>query len=134
MQNFMKKEAKWQTLWNKIIRYERKKEGYKHAYYELKQTSADYFSYKGFESHQLNSLKALEQSGMVWKFSDQDQRQKPCDSVSIPPMPTYVVIKFPLAFVCIRINDFIKEMEYTKAKSIYYGRACEIAEKIIHTK
>ncbi|MES2408789.1 MAG: hypothetical protein V4509_00630 [Patescibacteria group bacterium] len=127
----MTRESKWQTLWNKYLREKQDdKAGY--GFYELKQTTGDSLDFKKIEVHQYESLLAAEKAGLVWKFSDQDQRQKPFDCVSIPPISAFIVIKFPDAFYVIKIKDMIKEKETSLRKSLTKDRARELAVKVIH--
>lgn len=126
----MKREAKHTTVWNQYLRsiWDRKK----YIYYEMKQTTSDSFSFNNFEDHQLSDLQALENNGLVWKFSDQDQRLKPCDGASLPPLPTYVVIKYPKFFAQIRVDTFIMTKKKSEKKSLSSALAWKIAEKVVH--
>ena len=87
----IKKEAKWNTILNQYLR---EKKFY--CFYELKQTELDYFPFSKIETVQYEGLQATEKNGLVWKLSDEDQREKPCDGMSIPPLPSYLVIKFKM--------------------------------------
>jgi hypothetical protein len=125
-----KREAKFQAIFSKYVQDQNKKG--KYFYYELKQTQSNCFSFGAFEPQQLPSLQALEKSGWVGKLSDADPRIKPCDGMSTPPHPAYVVIAYPKAFVMIRVNNFILARNSTVRKTLTYDRALGIAEKIIH--
>ncbi len=120
-----KLEAKWQMIWNQYLR-ESKIPGF----FELKQTSKNYFPFSQIEQHQYEGLQATEQNGLVWKLSDEDRRQKPCDAISIPPLPSYIVIKFPGAYYMIRIGEIVK-LRDEGGISITVDKAKEIAEKIV---
>jgi len=123
-----KVEAKWNTLLNKYF-----KEKKFFCYYELKQTKDNSFSFSKIETNQIDGLTATEESGMVWKLSDEDQRKKPCDGFSTPPLPSYLIIKWPDGFYFIRfkkILDMIGKGENKIAKE----QAEKIAEKIIRIK
>ena len=122
----IKREAKWNTLWNEYVRLCNRKGIY--FYYELKQTEKDSLSYSAIEQHQIDGLLSLKKYGFVWKLSDQDQRQKPCDGINTPPLPSYLVIKFPDGFYMIEISVLMQE----KNKSLTVKRAREISEKVIH--
>lgn len=65
------------------------------GYFEIKQTTTDTFSLSSFEPHQIAGLLAASENGIVHKISDADPRLKICDVVSIPPMASYVVIRYP---------------------------------------
>ncbi len=120
-----KPEAKWQTIWNQYLR-ETKIPGF----FELKQTTKNTLAFSKIEIHQYDGLQATEKSGLVWKFSDDDRRQKPCDCVSIPPLPSYLVIKFPDAYYMIRISEIVKLRE-EGGISITHEQAENIAERIV---
>lgn len=101
-----------------------------YGFFELKQTDKDYLSFSKIEEHQIIGLQAAEYGGLVWKLSDQDTRQKPCDTLSIPPLKSYLVIFFTDTFYLIRIGEIIKLIA-TKQKSISRKEAELLAEKII---
>lgn len=122
----IKKEAKWQTIFGQYIREKRI-----HCYYELKQTNLKYFPFSKIEKVQYEGLQATEKEGLAWKLSDEDQRQKPCDGFCTPPLPSYLVIKFPDAFYMIRFKDIIAMNDAGKT-SISREKCEEIAEKVIH--
>lgn len=125
LNNMIKKEAKWQTVWNQYLREKRI-----HCYYELKNTVLDYFPFSKIETVQYEGLQATEKQGFVWKLSDEDQRPKPCDGFSTPPLPSYLVIKFIDGFYMIRIKDVV-EMREAGLIAITHKMAEEVAEKII---
>lgn len=122
----IKKEARWQTIFNQYLREKRP-----YGYFELKQTMKDLFPFSKIEKHQYEGLQATEKEGLVWKMSDEDQREKPIDSLCTPPLPSYLVIKFPDAFYMIRIKEIV-EMRENGAIGISLERAKEIAEKILY--
>lgn len=124
-----KKESKWQIVFNKYLRQER---GLNYGFYELKDAAGEYFNYKNFEDHQIESLTSLRWSGLVWKLSDADPRQKPCDTMCVPPLPAYVVIKYPKFFAVITVEDFVADRDARKRKSLSYQQALSIATRIIH--
>jgi hypothetical protein len=120
-----RQEAKWTTVFNKYLR-EKKMYGY----YELKFTMAETFPFSKIETNQYDGLQATERNGLVWKLSDQDMRQKPCDTLCMPPLPSYVVIKFMDGFYFIRIKDIV-EMRETGKISISHEMAKNKAEKVL---
>jgi len=120
-----KHEQHWNTVLNAYFREKKL-----HCYYELKATKTDYLPFSKIEIHQYDGLQATEKSGLVWKFSDEDQREKVCDGFSGPPLPSYIIIKFADGFYFIRIKDIVKMREDGEI-AITKGRAEEIAEKII---
>jgi len=123
-----KVEAKWNTLLNKYF-----KEKKFFCYYELKQTKDNSFSFSKIETNQIEGLTATEESGMVWKLSDEDQRKKPCDGFSTPPLPSYLIIKWPDGFYLIRFKEILDMIEKGENK-ISKEQAKKIAEKIIRIK
>lgn len=125
MLEIRKKEAKWQAIWNHYLR-ETKIPGF----FELKQTAKNSLPFSSIEIHQYEGLQATELSGLVWKLSDEDSRQKPCDALSIPPLPAYLVIKFPDAYYMIRIGEIVKLRE-AGGISITLEQAKKVAEKVV---
>jgi hypothetical protein len=79
---------------------------------------------------QYDGLQATEKNGLVWKFSDTDMRPKPCDSVSIPPLPSYLVIRFLDGFYMIRFQKIV-DLREEGGISISRSIAEKLAEKII---
>ncbi len=120
-----KTEARWQTVWNHYLR-----EYGIRGFFELKHTDSNSFAFNKIEVHQYEGLQATEKNGLVWKLSDEDRRQKPCDAISIPALPSYLVIKFPDAYYMIRIAEIVK-MKENGAISIARECAEKIAERII---
>jgi len=124
----MKKvEARWQTIFNQYL-----KEKKWYIFHELKQTNTESFQFAKIEKGQDEGLPALEKSGLVWKFSDEISRPKPCDGVSIPPLPTYLVIKFKQGFYCIRYEEITK-LRDEGVISITREKCEELSDRIIKT-
>ena len=120
-----RKEAKWQIVFNQYLREKKM-----HGFFELKYTDAGIFPFAKIETVQWEGLVATEKNGLVWKLSDEDQRQKPCDCFSIPPLPSYLVIKFKDGFYIIRFQKIIDWRDDGKI-SISRVDAEKIADKII---
>lgn len=120
-----KKEAKYQIILNQYLR---EKKFY--CYPELKYTDKDYFAFSKIEQDQYDGLQATEKSGLVWKLSDADGRPKPCDAISAPPLPSYLVIRFPDAFYFIRFRDIVM-MRENGSIAITREQAKKIAERIV---
>lgn len=120
-----KREAKWQIVFNQYLREKRMV-----GFFELKFTSKDYLPFSAIELHQYEGLQATEKEGLVWKLSDEDRRQKPCDTLCIPPLPSYIVIKFEDGFYLIRIKEVVAIREEGNL-SITLEVARKVAEKII---
>lgn len=121
-----KREAQFQTLWNQYLRETRIQ-----GYFELKVTDNRYMPLSKIEKHQYDGLQAMEESGFVWKLSDEDGRQKPCDCFCAPPMPSYLVIRFPGGdCYMIRFKEVVKIREEGLI-SITEERAKQVAERIV---
>jgi hypothetical protein len=123
----MKREACWNTVLNQ---YFREKKLY--CYYELKQTMTESFQFAKIEKGQSEGLPALEKNGLVWKFSDEISRPKPCDGASIPPLPAYLIIKFKEEFCFIRYEE-IDRLRDEGVISITREKAEELSEIILRT-
>ncbi len=121
----MKREQKWNTILNQ---YFREKEFY--CYYELKQTDKETFPFSKIEKVQWDGLQATEKNGLVWKWSDEISRPKPCDGASIPPLPSYLIIKFKKEFCLIRFKEIV-ELRDKGVISINRSMAEKLSEKII---
>lgn len=100
----IKKEAHFQTIFNQYLR-QTKMQGH----FELKQATGNTLPYSKIEEHQIEGLLAAQESEFVWKYSDQDQRQKPFDCSCIPPLPSYLVVRFVSVFYIIPINSIVGE-------------------------
>ena len=121
-----KTEAKFNTILNQ---YFREKKLY--CFYELKMAEGERFPFYKIEPHQWEGLIATENKGLVWKLSDEDQRQKPCDGFCIPPLPSYLIIKWPDAFYLIRFKDIVVLKEIGR-EYITKTQAQAKAEKVIN--
>ncbi len=125
----VKTEAKWQTIWSRYL-HQKHARGEMYGYYELKQTPKDSLLFSKIRGHQYGGLQVTARKGMVWKFSDDDRREKPCDCASLPPLPSYVVIKFPDAYYVIPIIEIVK-LRDAGGISITHEQAKRVAEKIL---
>ena len=126
--NNMKKEAKQNTILNQYLR---EKKFY--CYYELKQTILESFPFSKIEKVQWDGLQSTEKNGLVWKLSDEESRPKPCDGLSAPPLPSYLVIKFKEKFCFIRFEKIVN-FRNEGIISITRSKAEEISDKIIILK
>jgi len=122
-------EAKKNTILNQYLR-EARKEGF-YCYGELKIAKGNTFNLKNIEINQDEGLPALENNGLVWKFSDEDSRKKMCDFQSTPPLPAYLVIKFSKKFYFIRYN-YITMIKENGGKSIDEKTAYTMADRVVH--
>lgn len=119
------RESKDNTILNQYLREKRL-----YCYYELKTVRGDSFAFSKIEKVQDKGLPALELEGLVWKLSDEDSRQKPCDGFSAPPLPAYLVIKFDESFYFLRYETIRKMMDAGK-KSINQSEVEAFAERIV---
>ena len=124
----IKREAAWNTILNQYLR---EKKFY--CYYELKQTLTESFQFSKIEKVQWDGLQSTEREGLVWKWSDEISRPKPCDGACLPPLPSYLVIKFKDAFYFIRFEKIL-ELRNEGVISVSRSRAEEISDKIIKLK
>jgi len=122
----MKREANKTPFFEKWVRLKKL-----YGYFELKQTTTDSLSFSLVPEHQIDSLLALQDSGLLWKHSDLDMRTKPGDLQFTPPLPAFVVIKYPKEYCVIPVNNFIFERDHSKRKSLTVERAREISTYII---
>lgn len=123
-------EAKEQTILNQYLR-EKKKEGF-YCYGELKIARGLYFNFRNIETNQDEGLPALQNNGLVWKFSDEDSRKKPADFQSTPPLPAYLVIKFKKSFYFVKY-DCILKMKEAGEKSITEEECRALADRVFHS-
>lgn len=126
------RESKHQIEWNKYLRTMRQNNTPLYGVFELKQTSTDRISFNCLEEGQRAGLPAIKKRGFVWKISDADPRLKPCDSISLPPMDAYIVIRYPKCFCVIDIETFLELEKESGAKTLHLDHAKRIAYKIIH--
>jgi hypothetical protein len=119
----MKIEQKLNTILNQYLREKRM-----YCFYELKQTKAKTFPFSKIETVQWEGLQSTEKNGLVWKISDETSRPKPCDGISIPPLPSYLIIFFPRIFCFIRFSDILN-LKNEGFISISKEKAEKIAER-----
>jgi len=115
-----------------LSQYLRECKGF-YGYFELKATTLDYLSFNKIEVHQYEGLQATEKNGLYWKMSDQDMRLKPCDCFKTPPLPSYIVIRFPDAYYMVDIKHIVRMKEEGKI-AIKREEAKQLADKIIKIK
>lgn len=123
------REAGSNTVLNQYLR-EKRKEGF-YCYYELKVARGGTFNFKAIEEVQDESLPALQNEGLVWKFSDEDSRRKPCDGGSFPPMPSFLIIKFGKVYYFV-LYEKIRGMMAQGDKSITEREASTLSTAILH--
>lgn len=124
----MKKEANF-TL---KFRHWLKTQKFQSAAFELKQTQDDYIPFSDIQDHQINGLLAAKsRNGILFKLPDDSRGIKPFDLFYLQMSEAYVVIKYPKFFCVIDIDDFLRERNESKRKSLTDIQAREIALKIV---
>ena len=115
------------------------------AAYELKLEKGTSMPFNKVKEHQIIGLKQAKSGGLFHKFVDMPHFKgagfrfdstKPCDCVVINHAKAYVGICFyvprkPKEVILIDIDDFVKEMETSKRKSLTKERAKEISESVL---
>lgn len=125
IENSIMRENKRQIQLNAYLR-EKKLYGF----FELKVAKGNTFNFNDMEQNQYEGLQATVNEGLVWKFSDADPRKKPCDTISVPPLPSYVVIAFDNTMYFIRIEEIVK-MRNDGYKSISFGECQMLSERLL---
>ena len=120
------KESKSNTILNQYLREVRF-----YCYYELKVAKGGTFNFAKIETNQDEGLLALAKAGLVWKFSDEDSRKKPCDGACLPPLPAFLAVKFKHVFYLIKYREIVK-MKETGRKSIKEQECRELSTKIVN--
>lgn len=102
--------------------------------YEIKDTRGkDYLLFSELKEDQINYGLAIKNDKGVLIRVEAVQTGLP-DYVYLRSVPAYIVIKYPNMFIIITIEDFVKEKQKSKRKSLTSGRAKEIASEIINLK
>jgi len=89
-----KLEAQRNTFFMRYLTALKKQGTPLYGYFELKYTAANTFNMSKLEKGQVIGLENMQKYGLQWKLSDQDQRVKPCDCFSAPPITSYVLVFF----------------------------------------
>lgn len=104
------KESQRNTILNQYLREKRM-----YCYYELKVVKGKTFNFNKIEDNQDEGLPALQKSGLVWKWSDEDSRKKMCDGACLPPLPAYVVLFYESKFYFIAYGVIAMLMKTQKS-------------------
>lgn len=94
---------------------------------EVKQTTKDSIPFRLVEEHQKESLLAAKHRTLTYKPPDDTRGFKPCDFLHLAGVPAYIVIKYPLGFVMIDIDDWVLEEKDSTRRSLTWKRALNIA-------
>jgi len=120
------KESKSNTILNQYLRAARF-----YCYYELKIAKGNTFNFAKIETNQNEGLPALANAGLVWKFSDEDSRKKPCDGGCFPPLPAFVAIKFKQMIYFVEHSEIVNLKE-SGQKSITEDQCQKLSTKIVN--
>ena len=125
----MKYESDFQTKFSKWKKYNHKQS----ALYELKFTKESSIAFNRLEPHQESALLRSKHGEICYKMPDDNFCQKPSDMFCIYKGGGYVVIMFYKPgvkhFYIIDIDNFIKERDTSKRKSLTEDRANVIGER-----
>jgi hypothetical protein len=125
----MKYESDFQTQFSKWKKYNHKCS----SLYELKFTKTNSINFNRLEKHQELALLKAKYDEVCFKPPDNDFLQKPCDVLCVYKGGGYVVVMFykPKVkhFYIIDIEDWIKEKNISKRKSLIENRANIIGKK-----
>lgn len=119
----MKREAQFNTLFNKWLKNVYKKTGA----FELKQTQTDSLPFSAVVDHQIQALMNAKHGILVYKIPDSGY-QNPFDVFTLAGVPAYVVIKYPNIICGIDIDMFSTEKALSQRRSLTSKRATELAE------
>ena len=104
--------------------------------FELKITKGKSLPFFSVKKHQVNALLAARRDKIIYKIPDDAYDQKPFDSFLIAHSFAYIVILFykpykTKIFYMIGIENWIKEVEKSKRKSITQDRSRELGREEI---
>lgn len=120
------KEKDFQTKFNKWLRHTWNKSGA----FELKICKEKSFNFSLVKTHQVEALFATKHNKIAYKIPDDSVGYKPYDTMFFCKAEAWVVIMFyqrgEKKFYMIDIDDWKKEIENSKRKSLTKERAAEI--------
>lgn len=120
-------ERKFQTLFLKWVRHQSKLSS---AAFELKLTKGGALPFNALKEHQAEALYAAKHSRIAHKIADDSVGFKPFDCFMLKNVPAFVVVSYytrgEKKFYMIDIDDWKKEQETSKRKSLTKERAAEI--------
>lgn len=131
IKKMIKREASFQSIFNRWLRREFLQGRSGGWAFELKQTQRDYLPFSAVEEHQLDALLAASHGGLVHKISDETRGYKPFDCFALAGAEAFVVIRYPDFFCLIEVNEFEEEKLVSKRKSLTSERAKEIACEVV---
>lgn len=102
------------------------------AAFELKQTKGNSLPFSDVQEHQINALQAAwTYNGILYKAPDDSRGVKPFDFFYLRSASAFVVIRYPKMFCLIAVDQFVKEKNKSKRKSLTSERAREIAHIVV---
>ena len=120
-------ERKFQTQFLKWVRHQSKLST---AAFELKLTKEGSLPFSALKEHQLEALYAVKHNRLAHKIADDSVGFKPFDCFHLREVPAFVVVSFytrgEKKFYMIDVDDWKKELEISKRKSLTKERAAEI--------
>lgn len=122
------KEKDFQTDFNKWV----KANFLQTAAFELKLARGPLLPFKEVKEHQVNALYIAKHHSLVFKIPDSGFAQNPFDSFSLYQVPAYIVIMFngrQEYFYFIDVDEWLKEWQNSKRKSLTEARAFQIGTK-----
>lgn len=127
-----KREASFQTKFNRWLRYEyKKRDSVVSAAFELKVATSASLSFAEVRLHQKESLHSSKHSRLVYKIPDDSIGYKPFDCFILHAVAAYVVVQYPSGlFYLIDIDAWYAEENNSKRRSLTEERAAEIAEQV----
>jgi penicillin-binding protein-related factor A (putative recombinase) len=117
----MKREAKFNSLFNKWLKNVYKRTGA----FELKQCDTS-LPFSDVKPHQVEALQQVRHGTLVYKIPDAGF-QNPFDCFCMSEQPAYVVIKFTKGVAIVPIDTFVLESQRSKRRSLTWDRAKELS-------
>lgn len=102
------------------------------AAFELKQTTSNSLPFGAVKDHQIDGLSAAaSRKGILFKIPDDSRGIKCFDYFYLRHSLAFVVIKYPKFFCLIELEEFLREKENSKRKSLTSDRAKAISYKVV---
>lgn len=124
-----KREAAFQTKFNRWLKYEYKRKRVVSSAFELKSATSSALPFAEVRLHQKESLLAAKHSRMVYKIPDDSIGYKPFDCFVLDSSAAFIVVQYPSGvFYLVDIDAWCAEESTSKRRSLTEERAKEIAE------
>lgn len=128
----MKREQAMQTVFKHYLQSD-KYHG-PSAVFELKRTTNNALPFSSVKEHQEEALDAAINRSLYYKIPDDTQGQKVFDCFFLSNILAYVVVSYGQklrSFIFIPINEWKRERETSKSKSLTYERALQIGHEVV---